>query len=277
MTRFFDFHSRIKPEYIFRSLVLLKRRISRQDLTVIVGSSWKVGSTWLFNLVRDLGYFNSGIKGIPEEYKEFGTILLDKPGILDFLSHLSGYNIFKTHSYPVEYQKDSNIRFLTIYRDPRDVVISAIFYAANIEEYKGGWGKEFRQLSEKDKIMVFFQRSEVYITKMEKWLETPTAYSLKYEDLKESPVKELLSVLDYLGIARSESKIKQVIEKNSFETISGRKPGDEQKDKILRKGIVGDWKNYFDNHQCIEMFKNAQNGRWNRLLVKMGYEDTLDW
>ena len=64
--------------------------------------------------------------------------------------------------------------------------------------------------------------------------------------------------------------------KHSFESKSGRKPGQEKKDSFLRKGVVGDWRNYF-NEECVIAFKNEKERRWNRLLVEMGYESSLDW
>jgi hypothetical protein len=42
------------------------------------------------------------------------------------------------------------------------------------------------------------------------------------------------------------------------------------------RGIAGDWRNYFDA-QCIETFRSADAGRWNRLVVAMGYESGPDW
>lgn len=53
-------------------------------------------------------------------------------------------------------------------------------------------------------------------------------------------------------------------------------PGEERKEAFLRKGIVGDWENYFDR-DVVRAYKTEKEGRWNRLLVKMGYENTLDW
>ena len=63
---------------------------------------------------------------------------------------------------------------------------------------------------------------------------------------------------------------------HSFTSRTGRRPGEERKESTLRKGIVGDWKNYFDQ-ECIVAFKTEQQGRWNSLLVEMSYEKILNW
>ena len=57
-----------------------------------------------------------------------------------------------------------------------------------------------------------------------------------------------------------------------FEKLAGRKKGEENKKEHYRKGVAGDWKNYFDARMTRE-FKD----RFGAGLVKLGYETDLDW
>lgn len=114
------------------------------------------------------------------------------------------------------------------------------------------------------------------LSELEQWFRTPCAYKVRYEDLKEEPNRELELLANHLGLIADRQTINGVVERHSFMSKSGRQPGVEIRQAPLRKGIVGDWRNYFDN-ACIAMFKSYENERWNRLLVEMGYEDTLDW
>ena len=61
-----------------------------------------------------------------------------------------------------------------------------------------------------------------------------------------------------------------------FKKKTNRKPGHENKNSFFRKGVSGDWRNYFDS-ECVEFFRNEKQGRWNSILIKMGYENQPNW
>lgn len=253
-----------------------RRCIRKENLVVVIGTAHKVGSTWLYGLLKDLGHFEVGSIWFPRKFMESGTILLEKPRVLEYMTRLRGWWLFKSHSYPVSEKLSNKIRFVSIYRDPRDVIASSIFYLGNIEQEKGGWGPEFTKLSEQERIKTFLRKAEFCISRLERWVRAPAVCQVRYEDMKKQPLKELKRVLQYLGIEEDERTIERAVIKNSFEAKSGRKAGEERKGSFLRKGISGDWKNYFDR-DCIDKFKHEMEGRWNQLLVEMGYEKTLDW
>ncbi len=65
-------------------------------------------------------------------------------------------------------------------------------------------------------------------------------------------------------------KLNTIIHKYSFETQTRRKRGEENRDSFLRKGISGDWKNYFseeDNKKFLEYTKE--------IILRLGYEEQL--
>ena len=60
----------------------------------------------------------------------------------------------------------------------------------------------------------------------------------------------------------------------SFERFAeGRKRGEANVQSEYRKGIIGDWKNYFTDRDK-DQFKASEAGR---LLIELGYEKDNDW
>lgn len=70
----------------------------------------------------------------------------------------------------------------------------------------------------------------------------------------------------------NKERLKQAVEKYSFETVSKRKKGEESKADFLRKGVAGDWKNYFSKEACETFNRYA-----GKELVLLGYEKDEHW
>ena len=96
---------------------------------------------------------------------------------------------------------------------------------------------------------------------------------MRYEDVRLNTMKEMQRVileLSHSGI--SEEDLKPIIDRYSFQKMSGRAPGEENKNSFLRKGIVGDWRNYFS----IEARKRF-HGYAGEPLIELGYEKDDSW
>jgi hypothetical protein len=69
-----------------------------------------------------------------------------------------------------------------------------------------------------------------------------------YEWLLHDPVKEVSAIVAFLAVDISQEQIAEVCRRHSFHLLYKRRPGTEQRDNAWgRKGIVGDWKNWFDS------------------------------
>lgn len=67
--------------------------------------------------------------------------------------------------------------------------------------------------------------------------------------------------------------IMRIVWKNNFENLTeGRSHGREKTTSHFRKGIAGDWVNYFD-----ENVKKAFKDRFGDLVIKLGYENDANW
>src|SRR5262245_3827755 len=96
---------------------------------------------------------------------------------------------------------------------------------------------------------------------------------VRYEDLLERD-EEILEriLLDECGMPIGRARLKAAIHANRFERLTGRPRGTEDISSHERKGIVGDWRNYFTD-RVKALFKE----RCGTLLLETGYENTPDW
>ncbi|CAN5422716.1 sulfotransferase domain-containing protein [soil metagenome] len=247
---------------------------SGADNIVVLASAHKVGSTWLFNLLKDIGLFEKPL--VPDHLNDSGTLMLDQPETKIFLSQTRGRKIFKSHSFPVPISDRGGAKFISVYRDPRDVIISGTFYLSNLPKEKGGWDEEQRALSDKEKIKYFIAHGTWCIDRLKAWYNDKDTCQVKYELLLLNTFAEVKKVTHFLDLKVSDKQIRAAIELNLFSKKAGRKQGEEDKFSFYRKGISGDWKNYFDD-ELKALFKTAMDSQWNKLLIEMGYETGSDW
>ena len=98
------------------------------------------------------------------------------------------------------------------------------------------------------------------------------ALIIKYEDLVADEHGTFEQIVNYCEIDVDRKYLHQIVSNNSFEVVTGRKRGEEDVQAHQRKGIVGDWRNYFSG-QVKEEFKK----RFGDVLIKTGYERDLHW
>lgn len=89
---------------------------------------------------------------------------------------------------------------------------------------------------------------------------------VRYEDLLLRPNDELGRILQWLHLEPVDN-ISRVVERYSFQKQTNRMPGTEDRSHFLRKGIAGDWKNYFTN-DATETFNTYHLSA----LKAMGYD-----
>ena len=75
-------------------------------------------------------------------------------------------------------------------------------------------------------------------------------------------------MLEFLGVESSSAMVEQCCHAGSFEKLScGRIRGHEDRNAFFRKGIIGDWKNHFDQ-ACLDSFMQYGGD----LMRELGYE-----
>jgi hypothetical protein len=165
-----------------------------------------------------------------------------------------------------------------IYRDPRDVVVSAMNYATymNVRHGLHGYFNE-RLASDEERIDAVIRgipetgieyssirtRYDHYVG----WLEQPEVLSLRFEDLTLDRDSTLHRLLNYLKIRGFKPSV------SDEEAVAVMKAGIEpKKSGTFRKGQPGGWRKAF-----TEANKEAFKQTAGDLLIRLGYESDQDW
>lgn len=190
----------------------------------------------------------------------------------------------------------SHARFLSMVRDGRDCVVSNLFllfrnqgwvllpddaraHALRAFEFHGrGMGKPVPLF---DPPLLRFLMQEWIATvagacrAKEHYAPHGGFYEVRYEDLVADTPAELRRLYEWLGVSDdvSDEQLARIIDSCKFENFSGgRKRGEADPLAEWRKGVSGDWRNYFTEDDK-RLFKAVAGG----LLVELGYEKDLDW
>lgn len=165
-----------------------------------------------------------------------------------------------------------------VYRDPRDMLVSHVFYATQMHEGHGmhRYYTEVLQTME-ERINAAIQgvtvsgselpgvreRYDAYLG----WLEQPGVLCLRFEDLILKRDAALGRLLDYLAERgfTPQTERAQAVEVLK-QAIVPRKSG------TFRKGKPGNWQEYFTPANKV-LFKELAG----ELLVRLGYEKDNDW
>ena len=103
------------------------------------------------------------------------------------------------------------------------------------------------------------------------WKDIDFCLKLKYEDLKNSTPESIKKIANYLGV--NVVDILKVQEETKIKNLRGNsvQKGLNEDEWFYRKGVVGDWKNYFDEEMlnkisCLEKEQLNFNERVNYFI-----------
>ncbi len=97
--------------------------------------------------------------------------------------------------------------------------------------------------------------------------------TIRFEDMKQDQAAVLGKVFDFLGVAAAPETIQRCIKESSFKKMSaGRKAGEGVATAKVRKGIAGDWVNYFTQRDGTLFHELAGD-----CLIEMGYVEDGSW
>ena len=164
-----------------------------------------------------------------------------------------------------------------IYRDPRDLLISQVFFATDMYEDHGmhEFYKSLPDLEARLKVAITgIDQDGLYMVSVKQryegvfqWLEQKYVLCIRFEDLVENRDVTLSKMLDEV------EKTGYQIPKRRQEALSillnAIQP---EKSRTFRSGKTGGWKTYF-NHEHKKLFKDVAGD----LLVRLGYEKSNDW
>ena len=164
-----------------------------------------------------------------------------------------------------------------IYRDPRDMLVSQVFFATDMHE-KHGMHEYYNSLPD------FSERLKVAITGIDRdgwymvgvkqryegvfqWLEQKHVLCIRFEDLIDNRDATLNAMLD--EVEQTGYKIPTSREKSLPVLADAIQP---RKSHTFRSGKTGGWREHFrDEHK--KLFKDVAGD----LLVRLGYEVNNNW
>ncbi|XP_070560852.1 sulfotransferase 1B1-like [Ptychodera flava] len=186
---------------------------------------------------------------------------LESPRLLK--SHLP-YQTFPTQAI------SKKCKIVYVARNPKDTAVS-YFYHCSLGmfplDYKGSWN-EFYELyvngkvwygSWFDHVLAWWQRKG-----------DDNVLFLKYEDMKKDPKGTVKTIAVFLDVTLSDDIVDKIVEFSSFKSMKSNKAvnislsiGDKNKHQFIRKGVVGDWMNYFtvsQNKEYEKIYKERMKG-----------------
>jgi hypothetical protein len=165
-----------------------------------------------------------------------------------------------------------------VFRDPRDMIVSHVFYATEMYEDHGMhhyYTETLRTMEERIDAAIggvnesgfelkgVRARYEAY----KGWLIQPGILCLRFEDLRLHRDEAINQILDYLAGKGYQAKIER---SEAIEVLGNAIM--PNRSGTFRKGKPGSWREYFTQHN-VDFFKQSTGN----LLVELGYEEDDNW
>lgn len=162
--------------------------------------------------------------------------------------------VIKTHLDREFFDKpiEQNIKTIVCMRNVKDVVVSYYHFYRFIEvfQFKGEFDEFFELF--RDRHLV---HGDYFEWNLNWWKERENKNVLyvKFEDMKEDIVRETRRIGEFLSKNLSEEAINKIVDSSSFGKMKKRhmagNPNEKEGVGKLRKGVVGDWRNHFNDEQ----------------------------
>jgi hypothetical protein len=234
-------------------------------MIIIVAEYPKSGGTWLVSLLgevlelpkRDI-YINNDNKLFWKDY--FWYKGYEDIGLLESC-------VVKSHELAGSDLHNCSSKIIHLIRDGRDVVVSKYFYEKDFLVNNNI--KEFNNISKEEYTAKVAMEWREYVCS---WMNRDDCIICKYEELLLNTEQTLKKILKRLGYDVNEIIIKEAIINNTKEKLTDKIGELFKHNTFIRKGIVGDWKNFFGNVEK-NIFKEIAGDT----LIELGYEQDLNW
>jgi hypothetical protein len=234
----------------------------------------KCGGTWLSRMVAD---------ALQLPFPQFSRLPLACPCVVQ------NHWMYSPRYRPAIY----------LYRDGRDVITSLYFFrvrqmtAENTLARQRTLRRQFKRLygnrfDPEDTIGNLPKFIDCQMTRgrgtgghtwpqhIESWHDPagrPHVVYVSYEQLRTDCATHLQRIVEHVSQQEIDPwRIGAAVEKYSMHRMTGRKPGQEDRTSVIRKGIVGDWANHF-SREAATLFDHYAGDA----LVALGYEKDRHW
>ena len=234
-------------------------RASDRHLRIIITEFPKSGGSWVTGLVADaLGVAKRDIY-VADGFKHFDISRHPWYAGAKHLS-LTPSCVIKSHERPDSPLIEFPAKYVHVVRDGRDVVVSKWFFESEFC-VKNGIYKEFD--------VPFGQYVERTAREWRNYVaawEGRTPHLCRYEDLLQDTAGELDALLSQLGLDVGPEAIERAVQANTREELRRAYAATFAHNTFVRKGVAGDWRNYFSRHDA-ETFHDIAG----ETLARLGY------
>ncbi|KAA3643592.1 MAG: hypothetical protein DWQ07_19675 [Chloroflexi bacterium] len=255
-----------------------------QNAPIVFGNAMpKSGSHLIYQVLKGLDSLGPFVvPGFPPVTRSEANLNLEEDEVLANIQALGAGDI----AYGYVHAREPFISALTqpdvatvfVYRDPRDVIVSHVFYATDMYDQHGMntyYNEELEDMQQRiHAAIVGVDEPEHELssirTKYEKymgWLEQPEVLSLRYEDLIQETENSLNRLLDHI---ESRGYVTPYLRGVAVEIL--REAIRPKASGTFRKGQPGEWKEHFSDAN-VAAFKEHTGD----LLVGLGYEENSNW
>lgn len=236
--------------------------------TLVHITHWKAGSQWIYHILNEC---------CPDR-----IVTPETDGV-----HFLKNPVLPGKIYPTVYLQKQfidkvvvppNTRFFVVLRDPRDTLISLYFSQKVSHQLEGRFNREERQelqaLGKDDGLMALISgpvMQEIFDIHTS-WINSG-APVFHYESLIERDEELLIPLFTRIcPLDVPEAAIRSAIQRNRFETLSGRALGVEDVQSHLRSGQPGAWRKHF-SPALAEAFEK----RFGDQLRALNYVQDASW
>ncbi|XP_052101585.1 sulfotransferase 1B1-like [Mytilus californianus] len=253
------------------------KNLNSRETDVILCSSMKSGTHWTHEIISMLLHQTT-------EYNTFGVLAkfnFESQTDWEGLEEEDNPRLFHTH-LPLSYLPKKHIenrnKIIYLNRNPKDRAVSLYFFLQGKQGVPvWTWSEFFENFILKDDLYGGWFN---FTQEFEKAVENKTAnvLSVTYEDLKLIPIQTMKKIASFLNVNISEELIKDIFDKCAFDNLKDHKLDGsrdidpEGNSTLWRKGIIGDWKNWFTVSQS-EQFDQLYNKEMKECNVKFIYDD----
>jgi hypothetical protein len=272
---------------LYNTEKLIQRlRFSSQpaDLPILLGISFPKSGTHLLDQIL-LGFSNvvpyaMRLHSFYAEYEGESGVKRAPEQALEWLGSLRPCDVASAHLFARSeaVARVCSPKFIPyfIFRDPRDVVVSHVYYVTEMESrhVHHTYYQSLPDFNARLKVSILgrpdadvefpniAERFEPYLD----WLNHPEVLTIHFEDLIHNRGAALTRIMDHL-LARLPLQAPREFVLDSLESSIN-----PAKSPTFRSGKTGEWKKYFtDEHK--RTFKEAAGD----LLIRLGYEKNNDW
>ncbi len=271
-----------------RTIYLAEKNIQRlrffsqsENLPILLGISFPKSGTHLLDQIL-LGFskvapYAKRLHSFYAEYEGESGIKRSPEQALRWLDSLEPRDVSSAHLFarPEAVARVCSSGFIPyfIFRDPRDVVVSHVFYVTEMEEshvhhayYQSLPDFNARLtasiIGRPDADVEFPNIAERFAPYMD-WLNHPEVLAIHFEDLIHDRAASLTRIMDHF-LARVPLQTPRELILDSLESAIN-----PSRSPTFRSGKTGEWKNYF-TPEHVKIFNKVAGD----LLIRLGYETT---